>query len=146
MIPVSLPCSATPAFVALPLLLIPSFLPVLPLRPFLPALPALSVCCTLHCSALELLKASTLAAASFPGKQPSLPAPTAPFPWGVLVVRLPFLPPLCCLPTPAAHYLGRLSNTQELRANFSTLYLQLHWLRFAKGVSPEQSGPKLGQH
>lgn len=129
---------------ALPLLLTPFFPPVLPLRPFLLALTALFVCCILHCSVLELLKSSSLTAASFLGEQPS-PLLQEPLLQGILVV-LPFLPPLCYLPTSAARYLGRLSNTQELYANVSTLHLQLHWLCFAKGVSPERSGPKPGQH
>lgn len=129
---------------ALPLLLTPFFPPVLPLRPFLLALTALFVCCILHCPVLELLKSSSLTAASFLGEQPS-PLLQQPLLQGILVV-LPFLPPLCYLPTSAAHYLGRLSNTQELYANVSTLHLQLHWLCFAKGVSPERSGPKPGQH
>lgn len=130
---------------ALPLLLIPFFSPVLPLGPFLPALTTLFVCCILHHPVLELLKSSSPAAAPFLGEQPS-PLLQQPLLQGILVFLLTFLPPLCYLPTPAAHYHRRLSNTQELYANVSTLHLQLHWLCFTKGVSPEQSGPKPGQH
>lgn len=144
MIPASLPALATPAFMALPLFFLPSFLPVLPLSPLLSTLRALFMCCILGMQHWSCLNHPLWQLHLFQESSPhSLLQPC--LSRGVLVVHLSCLSSLPCLPSAPAHYLGRLNNTQELHAKFSALYLQLHRLHFTNegDLDPKQDSTRL---